>query len=145
MAEMPNWDGLGKDAARAVAALSPWPTLAKAPKIPVELVVSDAARVASGRCDDRDAAWMVARDPTGAMRARLDEVGAYADGCQDAGDAAKATAAEMQALGIPAEVVALTDKTTSADAGGHIEQLGATDLATLAQTVLKAAGVAPAP
>lgn len=145
MAEMPSWDGLGKDAARAVAALSPWPTLAKAPKIPVELVVSEAVRVASGRCDDRDAAWMVARDPTGAMRARLDEVGAYADGCQDAGDAAKATAAEMQALGIPAEVVALTDKTTSADAGGHIEQLGATDLATLAQTVLKAAGVAPAP
>jgi len=145
MATMPNWDGLGKDAARAVAALSPWPTLAKAPKIPVELVVSDAARTASGRCDDRDAAWMVARDPTGAMRKRLDEVGAFADGCQDVGDAAKATAAEMQALGIPAELVALTDKTTSADAGGHIEQLGAADLAALAQTVLKAAGAAPAP
>jgi hypothetical protein len=145
LATMPAWDGLGKDAVRAVAALSPWPSLADAPKIPVELVVSDVAVAVSGRCDDRDAAWMVARDPTGAMRARLAEVGAYADGCQDLGDAAKATAAEMQALGIPAEVVALTDKTTSADAGGHIEQLGATDLATLAQTVLKAAGVAPAP
>ena len=145
LAEMPAWDTLGKDAARAVAALSPWPTLAKAPKIPVELVVSDAALAVSGRCDDRDAAWMVARDPTGTMRKRLDEVGAYADGCQDLGDAAKATAAEMQALGIPAEVVALTDKTTSADAGGHVKQLGAADLATLAQTVLKAAGARPAP
>jgi hypothetical protein len=145
MATMPAWDTLGKDAARAVAALSPWPSLADAPKIPVELVVSDAARAASGRCDDRDAAWMVARDPTGAMRKRLDEVAAYADGCQDLGDLAKATATEMQDLGIPAELVALTDRTTSADAGGHIERLGAADLATLAQTVLKAAGAAPAP
>ena len=118
MAEMPAWDGLGKDAARAVAALSPWPTLANAPKIPVELVVSDAARAATGRCDDRDAAWMVARDPTGAMRKRLDEVGAFADGCQDVGDVAKATAAEMQALGIPADVVALTDETTTPVAAG---------------------------
>jgi hypothetical protein len=144
MAEMPDWDGLGKDAARAVAALSPWPTLAKAPKIPVELVVSDAARAATGRCDDRDAAWMVARDPTGAMRKRLDEVGAFADGCQDLGDAAKATAAEMEALGIPAEFVALTDATTTADGGGHVRSLGTADLATLAQVVLKAAGAAPA-
>jgi hypothetical protein len=132
MAEMPVWDTLGTDAARAVAALSPWPSLAKAPKIPVKLVVSDALRAATERCDDRDAAWMVARDPTGAMRKRLDEVGAFADGCQDLGDVAKATAAEMLALGIPVEVVALTDG-------------GAADLATLAQTVLKAAGAAPAP
>jgi len=145
LAQMPAWDGLGTDAARAVAALSPWPSLADAPKIPVALVVSDAARAPSSRCDDRDAAWMVARDPTGAMRARLDEVGAYADGCQDAGDAAKATAAEMQALGIPAEVVALTDKTTIAGNGGDIATLGAADLAALAQTVLKAARAAPAP
>jgi len=145
LAQMPAWDGLGKDAARAVAAVSPWPSLAKAPKIPVELVVSDAARAATGRCDDRDAAWMVARDPTGAMRARLDEVGAYADGCLDVGDVAKATAAEMQALGIPAEVVALTDRTTIAGGGGDIATLGVADLATLAQTVLKAAGAASAP
>jgi hypothetical protein len=144
LATMPAWDTLGQDAARAVAALSPWPTLADAPKIPVELVVSDAARAASGRCDDRDAAWMVARDPTGAMRDRLDEVGAYADGCQDLGDAAKATAAEMQDHGIPAELVALTDGTTTADGGGHVRSLGTADLATLAQTVLKAAGAAPA-
>jgi hypothetical protein len=142
---MPVWDTLGEDAAKAVAALSPWPSLADAPKIPVALVVSDAARAASGRCDDRDAAWMDARDPTGAMRDRLDEVGAYADGCQDVGDAAKATATEMQALGIAAEVVALTDETTTADAGGHVESLGTVDLETLTKTVLKAAGAAPAP
>jgi hypothetical protein len=88
---------------------------------------------------------MVDRDPTGAMRKRLDEVGAFADRCQDLGDAAKATAAEMQALGIPAEVVALTDGTTTAGGGGHVKSLGAADLATLAQVVLKAAGAAPAP
>jgi hypothetical protein len=145
LAEMPAWDGLGKDAARAVAALSPWPSLADAPKIPVALVVSDAAVAASGRCDDRDAPWMVARDPSGAMRARLDEVGAFADGCQDLGDLAKATAAEMQAFGIPAELVALTDQTTLFDAGAHAESLGAADLATLAQTVRKVYGAAPAP
>jgi hypothetical protein len=145
LATMPVWDTLGKDAARAVAALSPWPSLADAPRIPVALVVSDAARAASGRCDDRDAAWMVARDPTGAMRKRLDEVGAYTDGCQDLGDAAKATAAEMQDHGIPAELVALTDGATTADGGGHVESLGAADLATLAQVVLKTAGMASAP
>jgi hypothetical protein len=145
MATMPNWDPLGTDLAKAVAALSPWPTLARAPKIPVELVVSDAARAASGRCDGRDAAWMVARDPTGDMRRRLDEVGAFADGCQDLADAAKATAAQMQGLGIPAGLVLLTDTATRADAGGHIEQLGPADLAMLAQTVLEAAEASPAP
>ena len=79
------------------------------------------------------------------MRDRLGEVGAYADGCQDLGDAAKAIAAEMQALGIPAEVIALTDGATTADAGGHVASLGPADLATLAQTLLKAAEAAPAP
>ena len=87
---------------------------------------------------------MVARDPTGAMRDRLDEVGAFADGCQDLGDMAKATAAEMQDLGIPAEVVALTDGTTRAT-NGHVVSLGAADLATLAQVVLKTAGAVPVP
>jgi hypothetical protein len=144
LATMPAWDGFGADAARAVAALSPWPSLADAPKIPVELVVSDVALAVSGRCDDRDADWMAWRDPTGAMRDRLDEVGAYEDGCQDLGDAAKATAAEMQALGIPAEIVALADGTSQAGNGGHVASLGADDLATLTQTVLKAAAAAPA-
>jgi len=51
----------------------------------------------------------------------------------------------MQDLGIPAEVVALTDGTTRADGGGHVESLGEADLATLAQVVLMAAGAAPAP
>jgi hypothetical protein len=142
---MPAWDGLGEDAARAVAALSPWPSLADAPKIPVALVVSDAARAVSERCGARDEAWMVSRDPTGAMRDRLDEVGAYADGCQDLGDAAEATAAAMRDAGIPAEVVALTDETTLFGAGAHAESLGAADLATLAQTIQKVYGAAPAP
>jgi hypothetical protein len=64
---------------------------------------------------------------------------------QDLGDAAKATAAEMLALGIPAEVIELTDGATSADAGGHVASLGPADLATLAHSVQKAAGAAPAP
>jgi len=140
---MPAWDGLGPEAVRALAALSPWPTLADAPRIPVELVVSDGAVALSGRCDDRDADWMAWRDPTGTIRDRLDEVRAYEDGCQDLGDGARATAAEMQALGFPARVVALTDPMTRVG-GGHVESLGAADLATLAQTVLMAAGTAPA-
>jgi hypothetical protein len=84
-------------------------------------------------------------DPTGAMRDRLDEVGAYADGCQDLGDAAKATAAEMQHLGLPADVVAFTDETTRAGPGGHADSLGPADLATLAHAVLNASAAAPAP
>jgi hypothetical protein len=66
----------------------------------------------------------------------------YADGCQDLGDAARATAVAMQDVGIPTELVALTDGTTRA-AGGHVESLGAADLETLAQTVLRAAQTAP--
>ena len=109
---------------------------------PIALTSHDPSRWDFGR------PWIQALnsgDPTGAMRARLDEVGAYADGCQDVGDAAKATAAEMQALGIPAELVALADGTTTAGGGGHVKSLGTADLATLAQTVLNAAGAAAAP
>ena len=51
----------------------------------------------------------------------------------------------MLALGIPAEVIELTDGATSADAGGHVASLGPADLATLAHSVQKAAGAAPAP
>lgn len=145
MVAMPAWDALGADAARAVSALSPWPSLADAPRIPVELVVTEIARKVSARCDDRDAAWMVARDPNGVMRRWLDEVGAYADGCVDLGDAAEATVAAMQDVGVPAELVALSDRTTTDAGGGHIGSLGAADTAMLVQAALKAAGTAPTP
>ena len=105
---MPAWDALGPDAARAVDALSPWSILGEAPRIPVELVVSDTWVAATQRCGDRDADWMVWRDPSGSMRERLDEVGAFDDGCQDLGEGAAAMAKQLTAAGFPAGVVRLT-------------------------------------
>ena len=138
---MPAWDALGPDAARAVAALSPWATIGEGPQIPVALVVSDAAVDMSKICADPDGDSMAWRDPTGAMRGRLDEVGAYDDGCLDLGDAARATAAEMTAAGLPAEVVQLSnpDGATRSGGGGQVDELGPADLALLAETIAKLA------
>jgi hypothetical protein len=106
---MPAWDTLGPDAVRAVDALSPWSTLGDAAKIPVVLAVSEAVVAATKDCDDRDADRMTWRDPSGSMRERLAEVGAYDDGCQDIGDATAAMAKELTVAGFPAEVLRLTD------------------------------------
>jgi hypothetical protein len=129
-------------AAAAVEAQSPWAMLGAGPKVPVALVVTAAGVAVSPRCDDRDADWMVLRDPSGAMRGRLDEVGAYGDGCVDLDDEAEAMALEMRAQGLPAEVVRLanSDGATESDAGAHLAQLGPADLAALADTVAGLAG-----
>ena len=123
MAGMPAWDTLGPDAVRAVDALSPWSMLDEASRIPVVLAVSEAVVAATRRCDDRDADRMAWRDPSGSMRERLAEVGAYDDGCQDSGDAAAAMANHLTAAGFPAEVLRLTDS----------------DLAPLAEAIVKLA------
>lgn len=125
-------------AAAAVEAQSPWALLGAAPKIPVALVVTEAAVTTTQRCGDRDSEWMVARDPQGAMRGRLDEVGAYGDGCVDFGDQAEAMARQMTAQGLTAEVVRLTnpDGATESDAGAHLTELGPADLAALVDTVM---------
>jgi hypothetical protein len=145
MALMPAWDGLGKDSARAVAALSPWPLFGDAPKIPVDLVVSDGAVIATQHCDGRDATRVVERDPTGAMRDRLDEIGALADGCADLGEAAEATAVAMQATGVPATVSRLgnPDGQTQMAPGGNATSLGPADLELLSEIIDRAAHPAP--
>jgi hypothetical protein len=137
-----DWLGLypvlDQVAAAAVEAQSPWALLSDAPKIPVALVVTEAGVTASQRCGDRDSEWMVARDPQGAMRGRLDDVGAYGDGCVDLGDEAEAMAGEMTAQGFTAEVVRLAnpDGATESDAGAHFAELGPADLAALVDTVM---------
>jgi hypothetical protein len=146
MALMPVWDQLGKESARAVAALSPWPLFSEAPRIPVDLVVSDGAVAVTKQCDGRDATRVVARDPTGAMRDRLDEIGALADGCADLGEAADATAAAMLTAGVPATVSRLgnTDGQTQMSPGGNATSLGPADLELLSELIARAARPAPA-
>jgi len=140
------YPALDQVAAAAVETQSPWALLSEAAKIPVALVVTEAGVAVSPRCDDRDAEWMVLRDPSGSMRGRLDEVGAYGDGCVDLGDVAEAMAREMTARGFTAEVVRLTnpDGATESDAGAHFDQLGPADLAALVDTVMGVAVVSVA-
>lgn len=64
----------------------------------------------------------------------------------DPRDAARATAAQMTAAGLPIEVVQLAnpDQATRAGAGGNITKLGAADLALLTETIAKVS-VSPVP
>jgi hypothetical protein len=150
---MPDFDGLEQDADRAVEALSPWASLGlpakspgaargQAPAIPVRLVLTKEAIDVSGRCGDRDADWMVWRDPSEGIRAALDEVGAYDDGCVDLGDSARALAGQMQGAGLEPQVVELSnsDGQTVADSGAHFKVLGPADRAQLADLVMGMAG-----
>jgi hypothetical protein len=153
MVGLPAFDGLEQDADRAVETLAPWAQLGQparspgadmgqVPSIPVRLVVTKKAIDISGRCGDRDAEWMVWRDPSERMRAALDEVGAYDDGCVDLGDSAKALAGEMQGVGLEAQVVELSnsDGQTVSDSGAHFQVLGPADSAQLADLVMGMAG-----
>ena len=70
MAAYPPFDDV---AAAATASQTPWALLDAARPIPVALMVTEAGIAVSERCGGRDAEWLVARDPSGAMRARLDE------------------------------------------------------------------------
>lgn len=128
-------------AATAIDTLSPWTLLDQAPKIRTELVVTDAALAVSGRCEDRDAEWMAARDPSGALRDSFDAAGAFDDGCVDLADEATVMAALMTSNGFHADVVRLAndDGGTRSDDGAHVQQFGATDLAQLTDTVIAAA------
>jgi hypothetical protein len=132
------YPGFDQVAAAAVEGMSPWALLTDAPEIPTAAVVTDAGVTVSARCDDRDAEWMVSRDPSGDMRTRLDEVGAYSDGCVDLADAAGAMAKEMTAQGLTAKVVQLTnpDGATQSGGGADIQLLGPADLTALSDTVI---------
>jgi hypothetical protein len=138
LATAPYFDAV---ASAAVEVFSPWALLDQAPTIPTKLVVTSDAVTVARRCDDRDAEWMTSRDPAGAMRVRLDAVGAYEDGCVDIGDEAGAMAAEMSAQGLPTEVVWLTDpdEATSSGPGGQVLEFGQGDLSLLVDTIMDAA------
>ena len=142
LATAPYFDAV---ASAAVEVFSPWALLAQAPAIPTKLVVTSDAVTVARRCDDRDADWMTSRDPAGAMRERLDAVGAYDDGCVDIGDEAEAMAAEMSAQGLPGEVVRLTDPdaATSSGPGGQVLEFGEGDLALLIDTIMDTATPGP--
>jgi hypothetical protein len=142
LVSMPAWDGLGPGVGRALAALSPFPSLGAAPKIPVALVVADQAVELTSQCDGADAARIESRDPSGVMRAGLEKAGALRDACVDLGEAAQSLAKEMVANGLEASVVPLpnADGETRAGMGGQIQEFGSADLALLAKTVLDVAG-----
>jgi hypothetical protein len=133
LAAMPAWDGLGTEVPRAVAALSPWPSLGSSNRVPVELVVTGDAVSATGACPGDDAARIDARDPDGTMRMRLDAIDALADGCVDSGEAADALAAQMAIDGHTARVTRLvnTDHQSESGPGGMISSLGPADLSVL--------------
>jgi len=136
MAAYPPFDDV---AAAATASQTPWALLDAARPIPVALMVTEAGIAVSERCGGRDAEWLVARDPSGIMRTRLDDVGALDDACLDLKDEARAMAAELAAHeGMAPEVVPLAnpDGATGSDDGAHLEQLGPADLALLTETVM---------
>ena len=130
-------------ASAAVGAFSPWTLLDQAPMIPTRLVVTPAGATVGTRCDDPGADWMTLRDPTGTMREQLDAVGGFDDGCIDLGDEAKATAEEMSARGLPADVVWLTnsDAATRSGSGGQVLEFGQADLDLLVDTIIDTAQI----
>jgi acetyl esterase/lipase len=110
-----DWDSFGDDLGTTVLeTVTPWGLLARAPAIPVVFAVSDTSRRAMRRCGDTETVdWLAMRDPDGSLEARLDAVGATDDGCIDAGEADDVLADAMAEQGIPAEVMALRDPTTT--------------------------------
>jgi hypothetical protein len=101
------FDAFGTDAAKVVAAVSPWSLASSASKVQMTFVSSDFADMR--RCETAAVPWLTWRDPNGAMRARLESVGALADGCVDGVGMAKAMAAEFGAHGFRTSLVHLTD------------------------------------
>ena len=70
---------------------------------------SDFAAKDTRRCETAAVPWLTWRDPSGAIRARLESVGALADGCVDTVGMAEAMAAEFAAHGLRTSLVHLTD------------------------------------
>lgn len=157
MVGYPDFDALGADVSRAVLALSPWGALtadagpsASATAVfgpQVRLVVTNAAVDMSKRCDGgQDADWLALRNRDGILDDALEAAaadGILADGCLDLGDMATAMAHQISTALPQAdpELVTLsnTDALTTSDAGGHLQQLGPSDLDQLADTIMQAA------
>ena len=130
LAQYEAWDAFGPDAAKVVAALSPWPLAASAPKLPMTFVTSDLAADETRRCETADVPWLTWRDPDGAIRARLGSVGALDDGCVDSVESAKAMAAEFEAHGFHTSLVHLTE------AGSTESHLRPADLSRIVDAVV---------
>jgi acetyl esterase/lipase len=106
-----DWDSFGNDLGTTVLqTLAPWALLTGSPDMPVVFAVSDTSRKAMRRCDDNESVdWLAMRDPDGSLHARLDALGATADGCIDVGEEADVLADAMADQGISATVIALSD------------------------------------
>lgn len=132
---MPAFDPV---ADAAIENLTPWPLMPERLPARVALAVSEPASRVTRTCQGSDPSWLAARDPDGALRRWLDRAGAFEDGCVDLGDAADALAAALTAAGSSVVVVDLAnaDGRTRVDAGGHLEDMGATDLTALADAAL---------
>lgn len=143
IAGYPAWDPLGKQAYRAVDAMTPWKLLATAPAVHVELVVADDAIAMSKRCGGKSADWLVARDPKGAIRKWLTTASAFDDGCVDFGDAASAFALATRETSIKAALLNQlgSDPGTAVDSSGQLTDIGLKDLALLDWAILTSAGL----
>ena len=110
-----DWDSFGNDLGTTVLeTVAPWALLKDAADIPVEFAVSDTSRKAMRRCDDTESVdWLAMRDPDGALRARLETLGATDDGCIDVGEEADVLANAMADQGIAAKVIALAGPSTT--------------------------------
>ncbi|MFN8632023.1 MAG: hypothetical protein U0838_17400 [Chloroflexota bacterium] len=143
IAGYPAWDPLGKEAHRAVDALTPWKLLNTAPTLRLRLVVADDAVTVSKRCGGRTADWLVARDPKGTMRKWLATVRAFDDGCVDFGDAANAFALATRETPLQAALLAPLggDPGTFLDSSGQLTDIGLEDLELLDRAILTSAGL----
>ena len=109
LAQIAAWDAFGADVAKVVAALSPWSLASTARKVPLTFITGDFAAADTRRCETAAVPWLTWRDPSGAMRARLESVKALVNGCVDNVGSAKAMAVEFEAHGFHASLVHLTD------------------------------------
>ena len=129
---IPLWDRFGKASSQVMDAITPWPMVATASRIPMTLVTTDAFQPVSTRCNVSKAQWLAWRDPTGEIRARLNAANALADDCVNLADAAQVMAAKAAEHGFAVNVVHLTGKTSTE------EKLTPADLNTLAKTIADA-------
>jgi hypothetical protein len=118
---------------QVIASMTAWPLLATAPKVPVVIAVSPISIAAKDRCDSVTKDWLTWRDPNGWFRARLTAMGAYKNGCIGIGEANQLLADTMNADGIKATVLSLTDQSTH-------EGLGPADLTLLGRRAIELAG-----
>ena len=128
------FDLWGGGQADVLAAFTPWGYLDSGFQGRTVFVVSDtsARDPMFRRCDGPG--FLDARDPTGAIEAGLNAIGAFDDGCVDIREESAVTAAAMADRGFDTTLVALTDPASS-----HFG-VGSGDLALFADLVIGMVG-----